>query len=337
MNNYYKTFQGVIELADQIMLGEGSSEELKQSATQLNQSVKPCIAELKQSATKLKGLVKNCFNDLYHAEDVWHSKQRVIEVPTSQIWEQIGDWSGLSVKARNLYNQSKFETLKTVKKSWTARVERLKRQYFEDDKNKTKNSLNLFEKDKFIKDFDREIQLQINGIKTNLSETLLLIIQGFQPQKPFIEICSSQLNARKKSEVTNKFNSITESLATLLERAFGNGLYVYSVNNLIDSVSNTAKALAKEGTLGISRDQFTKTYEEVAKKLEKIVVSLFDELSKLVTIAIEQAIAFYNNFLELQKRYQQETPEQRQAENAWIEQQRQELMEVENGIEIIIN
>ncbi|WP_071187077.1 hypothetical protein [Trichormus sp. NMC-1] len=337
MNNYYKTFQGVIESADQIMLDEGSSEELKQSATQLNKSVKPCITELKQSATKLKGLVKNCFNDLYHAEDVWHSKQRVIEVPTSQIWEQIGDWSGLSVKARNLYNQSKSETLKTVKKSWTARIERLKRQYFEDDKNKTKNSLNLFEKDKFIKDFDREIQLQINGMKTNLSETILLIIQGFQPQKPFIEICSSQLNAGKKSEVTNKFNSITESLATLLERSFGNGLYVYSVNNLIDSVSNTAKGLAKEGTLGISRDQFTKTYEEVAKKLEKIVVSIFDELSKLVTKAIEQAIAFYNDFLELQKRYQQETPEQRQAENAWIEQQRQELMEVENGIEIIIN
>ncbi|MDP5018124.1 MAG: hypothetical protein NWQ43_12600 [Dolichospermum sp.] len=243
----------------------------------------------------------------------------------------------MSVKARNLYNQSKSETLKTVKKSWTARVERLKRQYFEDDKNKTKNSLNLFEKDKFIKDFDREIQLQINGMKTNLSETLLLIIQEFKSQIPFIEICSSQLNARKKSEVTNKFNSITESLATLLERAFGNGLYVYSVNNLIDSVSNTAKGLAKEGTLGISRDQFTKTYEEVAKKLEKIVVSIFDELSKLVTKAIEQAIAFYNDFLELQKRYQQETPEQRQAENAWIEQQRQELMEVENGIEIIIN
>lgn len=123
----------------------------------------------------------------------------------------------------------------------------------------------------------------------------------------------------------------------MIERVFGNGLYVYSVNILINSVSNTARVLAKEGALGISREQFIKTSEEVATKLEKVVVAIFDELSKLVTKAIEQAISFYNDFLELRKRYQQETPEQREAEKAWIEQQRQELIQVQNGIEVILN
>jgi len=80
---------------------------------------------------------------------------------------------------------------------------------------------------------------------------------------------------------------------------------------LINSVSNAAEALAKQGVLGISREQFTKCYEEVTIKLEKIVVVIFDELIRLVTQGIEQAIAFYNDFLEQQARYQQETPEQR--------------------------
>ena len=56
-----------------------------------------------------------------------------------------------------------------------------------------------------------------------------------------------------------------------------------------------------------------------------------------MTEALEQAIAFYNDFLERQERYQQETPEQREAEKAWIDQQRQELERVHSGIEAILN
>lgn len=51
----------------------------------------------------------------------------------------------------------------------------------------------------------------------------------------------------------------------------------------------------------------------------------------------EDAIAFYNDFLERQERYQQETPEQREAEKAWIDQQRQQLEQVQRGIEAILN
>ena len=69
--------------------------------------------------------MKNCFHDVDHARDVWDSKERIMVVPSAEIWEEIGDWSGLSVRIRNLYNQSKLETLEIVKKSWLARVEKL--------------------------------------------------------------------------------------------------------------------------------------------------------------------------------------------------------------------
>ncbi len=58
---------------------------------------------------------------------------------------------------------------------------------------------------------------------------------------------------------------------------------------------------------------------------------------KLATEAIAKAIAFYNDFLEQQERYQQETPEQREAEKASIDQQHQELVRVRDRIEVILN
>ncbi|HEY9710089.1 MAG TPA: hypothetical protein V6D48_17920, partial [Oculatellaceae cyanobacterium] len=76
---------------------------------------------------------------------------------------------------------------------------------------------------------------------------------------------------------------------------------------------------------------------QVSSKLENIIKAIFDDRIKSGTQALEQAIAFYNYFLERQERYQQETPEQREAEKAWIDQQRRELERVQNGIEAILN
>lgn len=56
-----------------------------------------------------------------------------------------------------------------------------------------------------------------------------------------------------------------------------------------------------------------------------------------MTQAAERVMSFYNNFLKQQERYWQETPEQRKAEKAWIDQQRQELARVQDAIKVILN
>lgn len=71
--------------------------------------------------------------------------------------------------------------------------------------------------------------------------------------------------------------------------------------------------------------------------IDNIITSIFEDRVKLAIQSLEQAIAFYNDFLEQQERYQQETPEQREAEKAWIDQQRRELARVQNGIEAILS
>jgi hypothetical protein len=291
---------------------------------------------LRQSAWKLKDLVDNCYCDVDYARDVWNSKQRIMVVPSAEIWEEIGNWSGLSVRIRNLYNQSKLETLAVVKKSCFARVEKLTREFFIDYNGKKKKGLNIFEKDNLIKSFDSTIQAQIGGIKTILSENILLIIRKFLPRLSIIDKCANQLDKVKKITINNKINSISKSLDSLVEREFGNDFYVYKVNIWIDYIRNAPQDLAKQGALGISQEQFSQADNKVSENFEKIVIAIFDELWRLINNAIQEAMLFYNDFLEIQNRYQQETSEQRQAEKDWIENQRQELIQIKKGIDVIL-
>jgi hypothetical protein len=53
-------------------------------------------------------------------------------------------------------------------------------------------------------------------------------------------------------------------------------------------------------------------------------------------VKLLQNYSFYDDFLERQERYQQETPEQQEAEKAWILQQRQELEQLQKNIEAIL-
>lgn len=50
---------------------------------------------------------------------------------------------------------------------------------------------------------------------------------------------------------------------------------------------------------------------------------------------IAQAIALYENLLEQQEKAHNETLEQREAEKMWIYQKRQELEQIQNGLETI--
>jgi hypothetical protein len=135
---------------------------------------------------------------------------------------------------------------------------------------------------------------------------------------------TSQVN-KLVSEINAKFSHPSEYLP-------GN---MKGFNN---SVNPALEAFLKQNPWSISSEQFAKfSKEQVSSKLENLIKAIFDDRIKSGTQAIEQVIAFYNYFLERQERYQQETPEQREAEKAWIDQQRQQLEQVQHGIEAILN
>ena len=207
-------------------------------------------------------------------------------------------------------------------------------------KNTVKSGLSIFEKNNLFKELSLELQSQIKEVKLTLIEsTKLIFFKEIKGQIASILKYTSHFDKKQETKLTTQIGSITESIVTLVERKFNEPLYTFpvSVKGLIDSVSDAAETLAKQGVLGVSWEQFVKCYEEVATKLETIVVTVFNALIKLATQALEEALVFYNDFLARQVRYRQETPEQRQAEKAWIEQQYFVLARVENGIEVILN
>ena len=71
--------------------------------------------------------------------------------------------------------------------------------------------------------------------------------------------------------------------------------------------------------------------------MDSLILAIFEERMKLAIQTVEKAIKFYNNFLDKQARYHQETPQQRAAEKDWIEYQRQQLREIQQYIEALIS
>ena len=125
------------------------------------------------------------------------------------------------------------------------------------------------------------------------------------------------------SEIETKFGKPTENLPN-------------KIQGFTNTISPKLEALVNQGWGDIYWEQVIKFNNEVSPIIEHIITTIFEARVKLAIQAIEQAIAFYNDFLEQQERYQQETPEQREAEKAWIDQQRRKLARVQNGIEAIM-
>ncbi|MGF2035007.1 MULTISPECIES: hypothetical protein [unclassified Nostoc] len=67
------------------------------------------------------------------------------------------------------------------------------------------------------------------------------------------------------------------------------------------------------------------------------LVSDFNSRVESSSRVIAEAIALYENLLEQQEKAHNETLEQREAEKMWIYQKRQELEQVQNGLEVILS
>jgi hypothetical protein len=336
MNDYFNTFQNIDQSVEQLLMDEHKSLEIKQSAASLKDSVKPCIEELKQSATRLKGLVQVGFDDLYHAEDVWNSKPRIAEAAKSEIWEQLGEMSGCAFRIRHLASQCKEKAIKQAKKYWDERVEYLKKQWFFDAKSQFRQGIGWGDKEGFIKQLYPVVELQSQAVNEIIKRNLNLVYK----EVTNIQL-ESTLHSLKLLDQQNEahYSKQLDLIVSELQTKFSNPTE-HLPNYLIEfkpAVSPDVKALVDQGWGDISWEDVVKFKGKVSLKTEKFITAIFDDRVELATKAITKAIAFYNDFLERQERYQQETLEQREAEKAWIDQQRWELEQVQHGIEAILN
>jgi len=340
MNEYLKVFQALTQFSDRLLAEEHQSLEIKQSATQLSLDVEPCIQEIKQSALRLKGLLQVCFKDVSQAEDVWNSKPRIARASPVEVWEQIGELSGCDVRIRRLGKQGQYDAVFKVRKSWSDKATKLKNQWFLWDKNNQvfqRDSLGFFEKDNLHKELRNEVDYQAERVILIMENELHLIfkeLQSIDIEKIEFYIECFDLNSQSRfrerlqsigGEIVSKF---TEPLKYLPDS---------SVKTFKETLKAPVEALVHKSKMGISLVDFEDSCKVIGSIMDSLILAIFEERMKLATHTIEKAIKFYNNFLEKQARYQQETPQQRAAEKDWIEYQRQQLREVQQYIEALIS
>ncbi len=336
MNEYLRAFQNMNQSVEQLLTDEHNSLEIKQSAASIKESVKPCIEELMQSATRLKRLVVVVSDELYYAENVWLSKPRIAEAAKSELWEQLGEISGCSFRISRLGSQCKYEAVKQAKKYWDGRIEYLRKLWFIDTKGQPKKGIGWSEKESFIKQLHVQLKLQNQEVNQVINKNLTPVykeVNNIQLEAILhtISLLDQQNKARYNQQVDLIFSKIETNFANPTEH-----LPNYLLK-LETAISSDLKALVDKGWGDILWEDVVKFKERVASKIDNFITAIFDDRVELATKAITKAIAFYNDFLERQERYQQETPEQRKAEKAWIDQQRQQLEQVQHGIEAILN
>lgn len=340
MNEHFQLFQNITESIEQLIEDEQKSKEIKESAVQLRGSMQPIFQEFRQSATKLNQLLSVCSEHLNYSEKVWLSKPRIVQLSKPDILEKLGELSAQVVRIEKLRKKCKTEIQEIINQGWEAKVRSLKSQWFAWDSKKekfTKDSLNVFERDGFFKEARSQLNFQQEELTQVLRDKLKPIYKELDSiQLKFIQDLIEALDIKRGQQIKLKI----ESTIQRIDEKFGNPtkkIPVHYLQEYQQILKNPVNILASKSMLGVSLADFDETARIVDSILVRLIDSICDHLSNLAIESLEEVMSFYSQILELQDRYQQETPEQRDAERFWIEQQRQRIAEIEKGLKVILS
>ncbi|VXD21612.1 conserved hypothetical protein [Planktothrix serta PCC 8927] len=336
MNEFLTVFESMTDSMVSVLNNPGESSELKQSATELNQSIQSCTEELRQSAARLKELMEVSYKDLDQAEDVWNSKARIMSVPKSELWEQIGELTAIDFRIRELQKKCQTEVIQEIKNLWLNQCEQLKETWFKDSKTGTyKQDLGYSDKDGMIQGLDKAIKVINNEVISSINTNLLLLnddllnlnLDCLHAKINFINSQDRINFALKISFYSDHKNEVIH----IIENS--SDLFLEWIKPTWDSfLSNLNNIFSL-----IKRETWDDLVLNVNKILEDNVQDRFSECFDFALSTTTEIINFYNDILEKQNRYEQETPEQREGEKVWIDQQRQKLDQVQKQIDLILS
>jgi hypothetical protein len=337
MNEFMQAFQNMAQSAAVVAADDRKSLEIKESATTVIKSVQPGFDELRESATRLEKVVQKCRNDIDRAEDVWTCKLGIVQASKQEIWQQLGELSGCHVRINELGSQCQSSAIDKSQDYWDKIFDvRVKQKWFIDAAKKQKKGIGLKEKDDFIKDIPIVINLVGREIDQIIKSSLGLIYQDLSTiNLKVITQYFGILDRQTKDVLNNQMNLTFSEIANKFEQPT-----VYLPENtqsLRSALSPALDNLSKYRLGNIFWEEVVNFEKEVSTAIDNFINSIFDDRLKVGSQALVEALIFYNEFLEKQDRYQQETPAQRQAERAWIDSQWTEIQRVEKGIKVILN
>lgn len=333
MNESLNAFLAINQAIQFIQNNKDESSELKQSVTDLSQSVQSCTEEMRNFAQKLDQLLKNCYQDLDQAEEVWNSKARIVSIPKDEIWEQIAQISNVEVRIRNLRKKCQTEVVQEIKQAWANRFTKLKMQWFtEKNTGKPKSELGFPDKNGFIEIVERELMKQNRQIILAIKHNIELLSEDFSIFN--IHKLDSHVSCLETKYKNNLLSKINDNYYRI--NFFFNKKNTVS-DPLIDLIKPSWEAFRKDCFLVVKRERFDEFSNMVLLFTES---SLLPRLNKCFDLAISIVrfyLAFYDDLLEKQYRYEQEIPEKWQLEKQSLDQLRSQLDKVQTEINHILN
>jgi hypothetical protein len=112
-------------------------------------------------------------------------------------------------------------------------------------------------------------------------------------------------------------------------------LIIQSIKGINNSIGNHEKIKMKVVEEGFKKFNES-TESEISGRISQVIDSAFSHRVEAADTGIKQIILSCENLLKQQEKAHQETLEQREVEKAWLAQKRQELEQVQNGIEAIL-
>jgi hypothetical protein len=168
---------------------------------------------------------------------------------------------------------------------------------------------------KIKSEFGNQILLEIEIIKANFGNPLDQLSENFKGDNSELNLLNFAL------DMTGSIvGTVTGGIAGVFK--FGSG--------------GAAQPSVKQRVFEQGWQKFTQSKDKLFEKIKEIIILVIDERVKSATKIAEQAVSLYEELLEQQEQYLQETAEQQKAEKAWIAQQRQELEQVQKNIEAIL-
>ncbi|NQE36914.1 hypothetical protein [Microcoleus asticus] len=337
MNEFLKAFQNIAQSAALVAADDDKSLEIKESATTVIKSVQPGFDELRESATRLEKVVQKCRNDIDHAEDVWTCKLGIIQASKQEIWQQLGELSGCHVRINELGQRCQNSAIDQSQDYWDKIFDvRVKQKWFIDAANKQKKGIGWKEKDYCLKDIPLAVNLVCREIDQIIKRSLDLVYQDLSTiNLKVITQCFGILDKQTKAVWNHHMNLNFSQIANKFEQPT-----VYLPENtqsLRSALSPALDNLSKYRLGDLFWEEVVNFKKQVSTAIDNFINSIFDDRLYHVSRALVKALRFYNEFLEKQDRYQQETPAQRQAERDWIDSQWTEIQRLEKGIKVILN
>ena len=343
MNEYFKILQKINQSTTQLLLGEYHglvSLEIQDAARSLQKSVQPCLHELKESALRLKQLVNTSLETLDHAEDVCQSKQRIAEASQSVIWEYIADLTSTHFRVRKKIKEGKTIILEEVKNLLEEIITRCKKKYFTDKNGKLIDSIGWGDKDNFSKDVQEQVKNFSNEVDKKLIELLDQNIYQVELCR-FIELLKNEnyiilFDDKNTQYYRSRFDYFVKIINGKFCRTLNILGGIFEEQCIIQTLYNQASPILiswqKKLIGNISWKEVDNFEKEMLKNTQQRVETILDDRLDLAIKIIEESIDFYNFFLELQNKYQQETPEKRLIEKTWIDNQHQLLSGIQEQI-----